>query len=295
MSISNTERFSDQCIRLWDKRMTDESRWLERCLVLLFAVLSASSRAIAGESSPPRGSDTWIVTLGTSVEYGPKFPGSKHSGLSGTPSFDFRRFNEPDEPSAPDDNIDYSLVDIGRFEAGPVLGFRDNRSPSDDDRLQGIHAVHWGIDAGVFAQYWAIPNQLRFRTEIRQAVSNGSGLVADLGADWFQPLGDKWQFSAGPRASFGNGAYMRKYFGISAIEAMQSGALSAFDTGSGLKSVGATVSASYDVTPTWTLQLYDRFDRLTGDAADSPITSKLGDENQNVIGISLNKAFSVNF
>jgi outer membrane scaffolding protein for murein synthesis (MipA/OmpV family) len=275
--------------------MTKEGQWVKISAIFLLVASLSNGRAFGDDDLTRSGSGNWIVTLGANVEYGPKYPGAKHSGFTAMPSFDFRRFDEPDEPSAPDDNIDYSLVDIGRFEAGPVLGFRDNRSPSDDDRLQGIHAVHWGIDAGVFAQYWAIPNQLRFRTEIRQAVSNGSGLVADLGADWFQPLGDKWQFSAGSRASFGNGAYMRKYFGISATEAVQNGALPAFDTGSGLKSVGVTVSASYDVTPTWTLQLYDRFDRLVGDAADSPITSKLGNKNQNVVGISLSKAFSVNF
>ncbi|ANP89705.1 hypothetical protein BA011_28645 (plasmid) [Rhizobium leguminosarum] len=238
---------------------------------------------------------TWIMTLGAGIEYGPKFPGSKHHGFSAMPSFDIRRFDEPDENSAPDDNIDYGLIDVGGFEAGPVLGFRDSRSHSDDDGLKGIHSVHWGVDAGVFAQYWAIPNRLRFRSEIRQAVSDGSGLVVDVGADWFKPLGEKWLFSAGPRASFGNGAYMRKYFGISSTEASQNGALPTFDAKSGLKSIGFTASAAYDVTPTWTLQLYDRFDRPTGDAADSPITSKLGAKNQNVIGISLSKAFSVNF
>jgi MipA family protein len=257
--------------------------------------LSLAAPAAADDASPDRAPDGWIVTLGASVEYGPKFPGSKHDGFSALPSFDIRRFDEPDEPSAPDDNLDYSLLDIGRFEAGPVLGIRDGRSQSDDNRLQGMHAVHWDVDAGIFAQYWAIPNQLRFRTEVRQAVSNGSGLIVDLGADWFQPLGEKWLFSAGPRASFGNGSYMRKYFGISAAEAAQNGVLPAFDAGSGLKSVGFTVSASYDVTPTWTLQVYNRFDRLIGDAADSPITSKFGDKNQNVIGISLSKAFNVSF
>jgi len=88
---------------------------------------------------------------------------------------------------------------------------------------------------------------------------------------------------------------MRKYFSISSSEAAQNGVLPAFDATGGLKSVGLTVSASYDVTPTLSLQLYDRLDRLTGDGADSPITSKLGDANQNIIGISLNKAFSVGF
>lgn len=261
-------------------------------------VLSTASLATAADrkdSSNQSDSGTWIVTLGASVEYGPKFPGSKHDGFSALPSFDIRRFDEPDENSAPDDNIDYGLIDLGRFEAGPVVGIRDSRSQSDDDRLKGIHSVDWDIDAGVFAQYWAIPNQLRFRSEIRQAVSNGSGLVIDVGADWFQRVGDRWLLSAGPRASFGNGAYMREYFGISSSEALQNGALPAFDAKGGLKSVGFTVSAAYDVTPTITLQIYDRFDRLTGDAADSPITSKLGSENQNVIGISLAKAFSVSF
>jgi MipA family protein len=246
-------------------------------------------------SSKPSDSSTWVVTLGASVEYGPKFPGSKHDGFSAFPSFDIRRFDEPDENSAPDDNIDYGLVNIGSFEAGPVLGFRDNRSQSDDEGLKGIHSISWDVDVGVFAQYWAIPNQLRFRTEIRQAVSNGSGLVVDIGADWFQPLGEGWLLSVGPRASFGNGAYMREYFGISSSEASQNGALAAFDAKSGLKSIGFMVSAAYQVTPTWTLLVYDRFDRLTGDAADSPITSKLGSPNQNVIGVSLSKAFNVSF
>jgi MipA family protein len=260
--------------------------------------LLTASLARAADSADTRNhpdSGTWIVTLGASVEYGPKFPGSKHDAFSALPSFDIRRFDEPDEHSAPDDNIDYGLIDFGGFEAGPVVGLRDSRSQSDDDRLKGIHSVDWDVDAGIFAQYWAIPNQLRFRSEIRQAVSNGSGLVVDIGADWFQPLGDRWLLSAGPRASFGNGAYMRTYFGISSSEALQNGALPAFDAKGGLKSIGFTVSAAYNVTPTWTLQIYDRFDRLTGDAANSPITSKLGSENQNVIGISLTKAFNVSF
>ncbi|WP_348643241.1 MipA/OmpV family protein [Rhizobium phaseoli] len=266
-------------------------------LLTVISVLQfTASVAQASETPINTGtSTTWIVTLGGSVEHGPKFPGSKHDGLSAMPSFDVRRFDTPDENSAPDDNIDYGLIDIGGFEIGPVLGLRDSRSQSDDARLEGMHPVHWGVDAGVFMQYWAIPDHLRFRSETRQAVSNGSGLVVDFGADWFKPLGDKLLFSAGPRLSVGNGVYMQKYFGISSTEAARNGALPAFDAQSGLKSIGFTASAAYDVSPTWTLQLYDRFDRLTGDAAGSPITSKLGSKNQNVTGISLSKAFNVSF
>lgn len=275
--------------------MTGISRLVQTSLVVTLLLPAATGRAFAGDKAAVVSPDSWVVTLGASIEYGPKFPGSRHDGFSAIPSFDIRRFDEPDEPGAPDDSIDYGLIGLGGFEAGPVLGFRDSRSRSDDQRLAGLHAVHWDVDAGVFAQYWAIPGELRIRTEIRQALSNGSGLVADLGIDWFQSFGDKWLLSIGPRASFADGAYMRKYFSISSSEAAQNGVLPAFDATGGLKSVGLTVSASYDVTPTLSLQLYDRLDRLTGDGADSPITSKLGDANQNIIGISLNKAFSVGF
>lgn len=256
-----------------------------------------SQNAFAADASAPTASSpsTFVITLGGAVEYGPKFPGSGHDAFSALPSFDIRRFDEPDENSAPDDSISYGLIDLGGIEIGPALGFRDGRSQSDDRRLAGLHDVRWDVDLGLFAQYWAVPDQLRFRTEARQAVSNGSGLELDLGVDWFQPLNEKWTLSVGPRVSYGNGAFMRKYFSVTSDEAARNGSLASFDASSGFKSVGLSVSATYDFSPTWSLQVYDRFDRLVGDAAASPITSDLGSRNQNIIGVSLSKSFSVSF
>jgi len=262
----------------------------------IIAACVAPVQLLAAELEPDSAAKqpTWIVTLGGSVEYGPRFPGADRYGFSAMPSFDIRRFGEPDENSAPDDNIDYSVVDLNGFELGPVLGFRDGRSQSDDGRLKGLDTINWDVDVGIFAQYWIVPNRFRLRTEVRQAISNGSGLVADFGADWFQPVSDKWILSAGPRVSFGNDAYMHRYFSVSPFEAARSGTLPSFDASAGLKSVGFVASASYALTPTWTFQVYDRFDRLVGDAADSPI-SAIGSANQNVIGVSLSKAFNISF
>jgi outer membrane scaffolding protein for murein synthesis (MipA/OmpV family) len=236
-----------------------------------------------------------IITIGGSAEYGPIYPGSSKSGFGGMPSFDIRRFGEPDENSAPDDNLDYGLINLGRFEAGPVLGIRDRRSISDDTRLGGLHTIDWGIDLGIFAQYWLVPDTIRLRTEVRQAVSNGSGLAVDVGADWFIQPAEGWTFSIGPRLSFGNGRYMKQYFSVSDAEAAANGSVGAFQASGGLKSVGATISASYNITPSWTIELYDRFDRLVGDASDSPVTRVFGSENQNIIGISLSKSFAITF
>lgn len=237
----------------------------------------------------------WIITLGESAEYGPPYEGSKHLSFSGMPSFDFRRLGEAPEYSAPDDNIDYGLFDIGGVEIGPVVRLRGGRSAFDDSGLQGLHPVQWNLDAGVFAQYWPIEDRLRVRAETRQALWGGDGLLADLFLDWFQAVGDRWLLSAGPRLSLANGTYMRNSFGVSAEEAANSGRVDTFDANCGLKSVGFTVAATHMLSPAWSVQIYDEYSRLLGDAADSPITSRLGSADQNVIGITLNRSFQIGF
>lgn len=89
-----------------------------------------SQNAFAADTSAPIASSpsTFVITLGGAVEYGPKYPGSGHNAFSALPSFDIRRFDEPDENSAPDDSISYGLIDLGGIEIGPALGFRDGRS-----------------------------------------------------------------------------------------------------------------------------------------------------------------------
>ncbi|MDE1994078.1 MAG: MipA/OmpV family protein [Rhizobiaceae bacterium] len=262
-------------------------------VLTVFAAFS-SSPATAQETTPAQ-SKQWIVTLGGTAEYGPSYEGSKHYSFSGMPSFDIRRMGEPAGYSAPDDNIDYSLLDMDGFEAGPVAGLRSGRSAFDDHDLEGLRRVHWTIDAGAFAQYWPVEDRLRLRGEMRQALWDGDGLAADFAVDWFQPVSEDVVISAGPRMSFGNSTFMQKNFGVSQGEAASNGRVSAFDADGGLKSVGLMVAATYTISPAWSVIAYDRFDRLTGDAANSPITSQFGSENQNILGLTINRSFAVGF
>ncbi|WP_139310641.1 MipA/OmpV family protein [Allorhizobium taibaishanense] len=239
-------------------------------------------------------SDGWIVTVGGAVEVGPSYPGSKQYTFGVIPSFDIRRFGEDEDNAPPDDNLDYTLFSTHGFEIGPVVGFRDSRS-SKSTNLNGVNGVKFDIDAGAFVQYWIKPDVWRVRAEVRQGLSSGSGLVVDVGSDWFQPLSEKWLLSAGPRATFGDDAYMKTYFGVSPTEASRNGRISAFDAEAGIKTVGFTVSATYTISPDMSVQIYDRYERLVGDAARSPIVSQLGTANQNIIGIAFNKSFDVKF
>jgi outer membrane protein len=264
-------------------------------LICSFNTPAYSQEAVGSARAVSENKSAWIVTLGGSVEYGPSYPGSEHLSVSAMPSFDIRRLGEPAGYSAPDDNIDYTIVDFHGLELGPVVGIRDGRSTSDDQRLHGLAKIEWGLDAGGFAQYWPIEDRLRVRGEARQALRAGDGLVADISLDWFQPIGNNLVLSAGPRLSLANDAFMRRNFGISQRESASNGVLPPFDAHGGVKAVGITLAATYTISPAWSVQVYDRYDRLTADAATSPITSDIGTKNQNIIGLAINHSFQIAF
>jgi outer membrane protein len=285
---------SDIIIRAGD--MSSSARWRGCCSSTgFFLVLMMPTYQAAAQDSPQHASTDWIVTVGGSTEYGPSYPGASRNSVGFIPSFDMRRMDEAADYSAPDDNIDYTLLEFSGVEFGPVAGFRSGRSISDDRRVIGLQEVDWAIDAGAFIQYWPVEEKLRLRVETRQALWGGEGLVADLAADWFLPVNDKLVFSVGSRASLANSAYMNTNFSITPDESARNGRLDAFDADGGLKSVGVAVAATYTISPAWSAQVYYKYDRLLNDAASSPITSVLGSPDQNIIGFSLNRSFQIAF
>jgi outer membrane scaffolding protein for murein synthesis (MipA/OmpV family) len=244
-----------------------------------------------GKNAAPQ----WIVTLGAGVALTPEFLGSRQSHFSLMPSdFGIRRAGEPAGFGAPDDGFDFSIYDSGPFSVGVVGGLRDGRSRKDDARLVGLGKVPTALDAGLFAEYWPIEDHLRTRIELRQALWGGGGLNARVSADWVQTYG-QFVLSGGPRASFGDGRYMRQNFSISDSEAAANGILPAYRAGAGLASVGANVAARYTVTPAFAVTVYDTYERLVGDAASSPVTRRVGSENQNTVGINVSYSFGVAF
>jgi len=275
--------------------------------ILLFLLLAAAGAASAQETPATPDVSTlnfgssidptpdWIITLGVGTEFGPSYDGAKRMGWSFMPSdFSIRRAGEPEGFSAPDDGFDYTLFEAGSFAFGPVANYRSGRYRSDDYRLTGLHDIVPTLDAGAFAEYWIVPDRLRTRIEVRQALRVSEGLVADLSADWVQPYG-AFTASLGPRLSLGNGAFMRTSYGVTNQEALASPYVGAFRASSGVKSFGAMAALSYKFSPSWSGTVYDGFQRLVGDAATSPITSTIGSRNQNTVGLSLSYSFGVKF
>lgn len=112
----------------------------------------------------------------------------------------------------------------------------------------------------------------------------------DVSADIVRHVGP-FTLSAGPRLTLADSDRMNLEFGVSEAGAARNGHVAPYKAGGGVQSVGATAALSYAVTKDITLTIYDRYDRLLGDAADSPITQQFGSENQNTVGVGLTYTF----
>ncbi|MDW6025477.1 MipA/OmpV family protein [Mesorhizobium sp. BAC0120] len=256
---------------------------------------AAYADGTTSESAQPAGQRVWTVTIGGGTEYGPRYEGARNQSFSFVPYLDITRFGEAPEPSPPDDNFGFPLIDWHGLEVGPVVGYNTGRSTSDDSALEGLPNIDFYVQAGIYAQYWLVPDRFRLRFEGLQALHENYGFVADLSADYFQPIGSRIILSVGPRLSLADTAYMQNNFGITPEESAANGTLAPFNIGGGLKSVGFMVSADYRFTDTWSLQVYDKYERLLNEVADSPIVSDIGSANQNTVGVTLRRSFEISF
>jgi outer membrane protein len=121
-------------------------------------------------------------------------------------------------------------------------------------------------------------------------VTGYDGLVGTVGADLIQQLG-AFEFTVGPRIKFGDQRYADAYFTITPAEAAANGLVTPYKASGGLTSVGAFVSARYEITRSVSATLFGGYDRLEDSVGSSPVATVLGNRNQFTGGVTVSYAF----
>jgi outer membrane protein len=225
--------------------------------------------------------------VGIGAHLYPSYPGSDHFDLGPLLDLDRARGDEPFEFEAPDDSFSLSLIDSGGIELGPAFNFEGTRTAEDVGAL--LPKVKFSLEPGGFVSF-DLSSNFRLRGEIRKGVSGHKGWVGLIGADYVAREGDAWLFSIGPRVTWSNDRYQDAWFGVTPADAVASG-LPVYNPGGGIHAVGATASFETRLGPRWGLYSYAKYDRLVGDAADSPIVTLLGSRDQLSGGLGLNYTF----
>lgn len=145
--------------------------------------------------------------------------------------------------------------------------------------------MKFSVEPGVFAAL-ELSDSFRLRAELRKGVTGHKGWIASGGADWVARDGDRWLFSLGPRVTWSNSRYQDAWFGITPETSIATG-LPAYDPGGGVQAVGATASFLTELGPNWGINTYVKYDRLIGDAADSPLVQIHGSRDQFSGGLAL--------
>src|SRR4051794_17507572 len=104
------------------------------------------------------------------------------------------------------------------------------------------------------------------------------------------PVSDRLLFETTASGTYASGDYMENFFGVTPGDAKRSG-LHPYDANSGFKDVAFTASLTYGLGEHWSLTGLGSFERLLGDAADSPIVNHRGSEDQGIGALQLSYRF----
>ena len=265
---------------------------VQRPMRSLHPVALAGVAALALVAAPASAQDEGrghTITIGGGAQIYPKYPGADSYGINPLPIFGFRREGSPIPFQAQDDGLGFNV--LGRdsaFNFGPSISFEGKRD--EDDVGAPVGDVGITVEVGGFVEVFPTRN-VRVRAELRQGIGGHDGLVGDLGADFVVRDEDSYIFSIGPRARWADNDFHDAYFGVPV--AIPASGLAAYDPNGGFYAIGAMAGLTYKLGRNWGLRGYVGYDRLIGDAADSPIVRVFGSRSQFSGGAGLFFEFNI--
>lgn len=245
--------------------------------------------AAAMLSQPAFGQDralSFSVTAGAGVS--PSYFGANDHKIGPTGSLGFTglrfgaaQLGDPDGPTL--------------FAPGTGLrgAFRYIAKREGKDELAGLADVDAAVELGLglhhTSDWWQVFGDIRY------GVIGHKAIAGEVGMNLIYRAESGLVLHAGPRAEFGNARFARTYFGVTGAERDLSPTISsAYTPGGGIHSIGAEIGAYQPLNADWGVSGRLRYDRLRGDAADSPIVLQ-GQRNQISAQIGLTRHFNLRF
>jgi MipA family protein len=211
----------------------------------------------------------WSATLGAGVASVPRYQGADTSRTKLVPLVSIRYDNIFFGPFG----LGWSAINRDGFHAGPVLGYQGGRSDRRDPELAGLGNIPSSVTGGAFASYRFASFEIL--ATVRKALTHsGNGLNGLVKFDYRPAIMPKrLDLRIGPQVEFANSQYERTYFGVSPVQAAQSG-YPVFTPGGGVVEVGFRANLTYLATEHIALRAFAEVKKFTGDTANSPIVER---------------------
>jgi outer membrane protein len=258
-------------------------------VVFLFVALGVSDRALA-QATPNEG---WGLNVGAGGLMSPTFEGDDSYRVSILPNIQVTYGD--DFFASVQEGVGYRFINEDTLRAGPIGRLKFSRGEDGDQPfavtgedttdLRGLGEVDTTFELGGFVEYEI--GDVTLGAEARKAVSGHDGAVLDLDASWSgrsMALGPPLIWSFGPRVRVVDDTYSQAYFGVTPVQSVAAG-LPVYSAGGGVYSYGLGGTAILPLDDRWTMVAFASLERLTGDAADSPLVQLRGSEDQATLGL----------
>lgn len=259
---------------------TRARRLLPLYAMISIAILGASLDQLNAAERPNPG---WLVSVNGKSIVTPSFPGSEHFSFINFPAISVASPNLSDHLIGQDDSLSLVLFSPNPSLSVGAIG-RYDPNHSSFDAFSGPNK-RWSVEPGVFAEYWASPNLLRIRGELRLGATSASGMTGDLGADFVQRIG-KFVISAGPHVGVSGVDYAGARYGTSDTSYLPGETI-------GARSFGAKGKLKFAAGRNWSTSFYANYDRVVIPGADNQKNTNANGFNDEVrVGASFNMNFT---
>lgn len=264
---------------------------------IVLSVMAAVAAVSTSAAAQPPAEEGWGLSVGAGALFSPTYFGDDDYQLSVLPNIQI--VYEDKFFASVQDGVGYNVINQENLRAGPIARVRFSRNEDGDQAfavagddstdLIGLGDVATTAELGGFVEWDFGP--LTASAEARQGVNGHDGFVADLGLSYGTrsfALGPPIIASFGPRVRFVDSNYNSAYFDVTASQSFASG-LPTYDASGGLQSygVGGVFILPLRRDNSLSAVLVAGYDRVAGDAGDSPLVQLRGARDQASVGLFL--------
>ena len=159
-----------------------------------------------------------------------------------------------------------------------MLQYRKKRDDVENTKVDRLKEVDAATEAGAFVGYTTgkLSMDVSYATDVS---SEHDGYLWYLNGRYKHPVNERFSLTFGVHLAWADDDFMKTYFGVTGGESAKSG-LPKYSASSGFKDAGSGITGVYKFNKTWGMAANVGYTRMLNDAEDSPLVSKVGDENQ---------------
>lgn len=261
-------------------------------LLPAIAVCCMTAVHARADSDLPIATATETNFVGVAAVFVPDYVGSDDSKLGAMPAFRYE-FGDNRNIELIGNFLSANLINDDVIHFGPALRYRMGRDNDvEDDVVKLLPEIDDTLEAGAtLSGTWIMDGdpRNRFSAGIDALWDTGDtheGFTGTVFARYWTPVSQSVDLGISGNLQYGDENFTNTYFGVTPAGSAASG-LPVYNADAGLTSFSIQPMVAFHLTQNWHIGAGVRYQKLMGDASDSPIVDGRGSTSQVIGGLGV--------